>query len=155
MAQIEESQKFGASYRYSPWSKRASLTPRKTYSAESKIIYKRRKHVMTINDANRIMEKLLAQEERDELEAKQSRSFWENFLQWIQRLTVKMMKRLLGRAFEWSAQPIYDFIYQTLDIVTKDLVLDPTEKERIKKIFLNFMDTLWTGLKNTLTIKGD
>jgi hypothetical protein len=38
-----------------PWRFRAALSPRKTYSAESRIKYKRRKHLWTENDAERIL----------------------------------------------------------------------------------------------------
>lgn len=47
-----------------PWSKRASLSPRRTYSAESKIKYKRKVHRWTPEDAERVLRRVSEGEEK-------------------------------------------------------------------------------------------
>lgn len=60
-----------------PWKYRASLTPRKTYSADSKIVYKRKRHPFTLRDAERIMSKI----PKDEVD--EGFTWWQRILNWL------------------------------------------------------------------------
>lgn len=71
-----------------PWSRRASLMPRRTYSAESSIVYKRSKHRMTMADVDRISKKFTSEDAPpDKLPI---------FLEVINRLASLMLDRIMG-----------------------------------------------------------
>lgn len=63
VARFDRPPRFGSAN--SPWSYRASLTPRKTWSAESKIVYKRKKHLWSEKDIERISKAIEKEKKED------------------------------------------------------------------------------------------
>lgn len=134
-------------YRNAPWSKRASLLPRGTYSADSKIIYKRRKHVMTLKDANRIMDKLLAEEESRE----ESKGFYLGLLAFIQKLIEKVLKFLIKVSPAWALNPVYQILFTIGDSIGNSPALPPEGRQEYIKVFNNFMGQVERNLRRAWT----
>jgi hypothetical protein len=74
-----------------PWSKRAALTARKTYSSDSAIIYKRKKHVMTLKDVSR-MQEAVQSDDADDAEF----TWWQKILNWLAEYMVGKLTGLLS-----------------------------------------------------------
>jgi len=73
---------------YKPWGRRASLTPRKTYSGDSAIVYKRKKHYFTIKDVARVQEKVDINTQDDP-----DFTWWQKILNW---LALYMLSKITG-----------------------------------------------------------
>jgi hypothetical protein len=88
-----------------PWQLRASLTPRRTYSAESVIVYKRKKHEFTIKDAERVMAKAISNAEANDREGQIfPQSLFDKFLAFLDRLGAWILKKILPGAVERAGQ---------------------------------------------------
>lgn len=73
-----------------PWAKRASLTPRKTYSAESKVIYKRKPHLFSLKDIERISRKF---QKEDDVTTEETLPL---YLEVLNRIAYAMLDRIFG-----------------------------------------------------------
>jgi len=97
-----------------PWSKRAALTPRKTYSAESSITYKRKKHFFTLADYDRIQRSLETELDRRNAPKEERLTFFQKVLKWMREKTISMMTILLADFQPKEAiEPLYDLIHDT------------------------------------------
>lgn len=94
-----------------PWRFRASLTPRRTYSGNSSIVYKRKKHYFELKDVERITSNYTRKPllEKEELFSLQLL---------LQKLTIWMMERLFAfLGMQQFASQIYYFLINILDKV--------------------------------------
>lgn len=90
-----------------PWSKRASMTPRKTYSAESKIVYKRRRHYWTDADLERVSAAVLARHREQ-----QDGDAFTRIIQWLKGVTIEMLEAILSLVgLQQFASVAYDLLY--------------------------------------------
>ncbi len=129
-----------------PWSKRASISARKTYSAESSIVYKRRKHMFSIKDLERISKKL--DERMDENTPEEQSNFWQKLLNFLKNRTIAMLKVLLtGLGLDWAADAIYDFIHSMGSTIIDNPNLDQETKDKLWSHFNDFTTALWGALQ--------
>lgn len=94
-----------------PWSKRAALTARKTYSSDSAIVYKRKKHVMTLKDVSR-MQEAIRSDDADDAEF----TWWQKILNWLAEYMLGKITGLLSLdegvgQIVWNAA---NYFWQTL-----------------------------------------
>jgi len=80
-----------------PWSQRKALTATRTYSADSAVIYKRKKHYMTEQDIARLIEKIRVGTSRtpEEEEVGVDFTWWQKIINWLSRW---MLGKILGVA---------------------------------------------------------
>lgn len=89
-----------------PWGRRGSLTPRRTYSSVSRVVYDRPRHYFSAKDVERIARNYVARPvKRDDKPPSPS------FLQMLQDLTINMLERILAIVGkEEAAVSLYTFL---------------------------------------------
>ncbi len=131
-------------YTEKPWSKRAAMTPRKTYSSVSKIIYKRKKHVFTVEDLERISNNILT---KDTEFKKEDLSIWQKLLNFLRNRTINLMRQLLsGIQMDWIAESLYNFIHDFGAMIFDNPRLDAETRARLYQIWVDFLEAVRVAL---------
>lgn len=95
-----------------PWSKRASVTPRRTYSAEASIVYKRKLHKWSLADLERVERSMGAEVYGASTETSAGQSIWLKLMAFIRTVSLKMLSKVLGGSIpDWALSPLYDLIH--------------------------------------------
>lgn len=123
-----------------PWSKRAALSPRRTYSAESSIVYKRKKHYFDMRDLERVSKVVEARVR----EPAEENGMLMQFMGFLKRATVSMMEILMGPRFSGAADTAYEFFHDTLEAVIDNKVSDPDVREKLRQSAQAMLDDLLT-----------
>lgn len=131
-----------------PWAYRAAGSPRRTYSAESKIVYKRRKHKFTLVDLERI-QKLLMGEISTSLvyDGTIGERLFQGMIKWMERTTLKLLTEMFGYLIpDFAIESVYNFIRSIGAAIIANGGLQSRAKNEIQIAWNAFIESLWKGL---------
>lgn len=127
---------------HEPWSEQKRAKPLKTWSGE--VVYKRRKHVWHIKDAERIAKNV-------EIDIDDSEPDWLRlFIERIKQLAISLLGKVLpflgGDQVAWVYEIVEDFLLETFKIDTTFMDTPPPSVNRI----IEYLALKWNL---TITVK--
>ena len=129
-----------------PWSKRASVTPRRTYSAEASIVYKRKLHKWALSDLERVERSMGAEVYGASTETPAGQSIWLRLMVFIRELSLKMLSKVLGGAIpDWALTPLYDLMHDLGTAVIDNSGMTGATREAMTKALEDFVTAFLNG----------
>lgn len=91
---------------YPPWGKRSRLVPLRTYSG--KVVYRRKTHYFTVEDATRILQKVSPPDNADDI-------WFERVIRLLREATISMLEKLLPFLPRGALEEIYLMVHGIID----------------------------------------